>query len=329
MRTVTIKDVARQANVSASTVSLVLRNSPLVASRTIAKVREAIRTLGYVYNRGAANLRSRRTETIGLIISEITNPFYAEMVAGIDAVLDRSDWIAFIANTAESPVRQDRFIQRIREQGVDGVILTAAEGTTPDVVEQLRAWRLPCVQTLRQVAGNTGDYVGPDYRMGLGLAVQHLVNQGYRRIAYIGGARKTSASRERLAGFRDSMALHGMEPGPIVPCAATREYGAQAIRDLLAAADPPTAAICYNDITAFGVLHGLAELGRKPGSDFGVVGFDDIAESALGHPALTTIAVEPHQIGEQAAKLLLRRIADGQGRPERIILPPRLIIRET
>ncbi len=329
MQKVTVKDVARQANVSPSTVSLVLRNSPLVAEKTNDLVREAIQALGYVYNRGAANLRSRKTQTIGLIISEITNPFYAEMVAGIDAVLDRCDRIAFIANTAESLTRQDRFIQRIREQGVDGVILTAAEGTGAEVIERLHSWGMPCVQALRQVTGKTGDYVGPDYRMGLALAVQHLVNLGHQRIAYIGGARKTSATRERMAGFRDSLARHGIEPGPIVPCIATREFGARAIRDLLASENPPTAAICYNDITAFGVTHGLADLGRKPGQDFGVIGFDNIAEAALGRPALTTIAIEPQQIGEQAATLLLRRIENPGGRAERIILPPRLIIRDT
>ncbi|MDZ4133970.1 MAG: substrate-binding domain-containing protein, partial [Paracoccaceae bacterium] len=272
---------------------------------------------------------SRKTHTIGLVISEITNPFYAEMVAGIDAVLDRCDRIAFIANTDESITRQDRFIQRIREQGVDGIILTAAEGTGAEVIERLRSWRMPCVQALRQVSGNDADYVGPDYRMGLGLAVQHLVNLGHRRIAYIGGARKTSATRERMAGFRESMARHGIEPGPIVPCIATREYGARAIRDLLATQEPPTAAVCYNDITAFGVIHGLLELGRKPGQDFGVIGFDNIAEAALGRPALTTVAIEPQQIGEQAATLLLRRIENPDGGAERIILPPRLIIRDT
>jgi LacI family transcriptional regulator len=329
MRKVTVKDVARQAKVSPSTVSLVLRNSPLVADKTLEEVRSAIQTLGYIYNRGAANLRSRQSQTIGLIVCEITNPFYAELVAGIDNVLDRSGWIAFIANTSESPTRQDRFIQRIREQNVDGIVLVAAEGTDPEVVEQISAWGLPCVQALRHLGGNSGDYVGPDYRMGLGLAVQHLVNNGHRRIAYIGGARKTSATRERLDGYRNSLAQHNLEAGPIVSCPATRENGARAIRELLGTGMPPTAAICYNDVVAFGVVQGLLEAGRQPGRDFGVVGFDNIAEAALSRPALTTIAVAPQQIGEEAANLLLRRIENAHGRTERIILPPRLIIRDT
>lgn len=329
MGKVTVKDVARQANVSPSTVSLVLRNSPLVAAETLGQVRAAIDSLGYVYNRGAANLRTRQSQTIGLIVCEITNPFYAELVAGIDAVMDSRGWIAFIGNSAESPMRQERFIARLREQNVDGIILTAAEGTQPELLGRLRAWGLPCVEALRHVGRQGGDYVGPDYSLGLSMAVQHLVNSGHRRIAYIGGARKTSATRERLAGYRDGLARLAIEPGPIVSCPATRENGWRAIRELLAAPAPPTAAICYNDIVGFGVVQGLIEAGRTPGADFGVVGFDNIAEAALSRPALTTVAVQPSQIGEEAATLLLRRIEDPDGRPERIILPPRLVIRDT
>lgn len=329
MRKLTLKDIARQADVSPSTVSLVLRESPLVAEATRTKVRATMEELGYVYNRGAANLRSRRSKTIGLVVCEITNPFYAELVAGIDTVMDRSGWIAFLANSSESPERQDRFIQRIREQNADGIILAAAEGTEPAIIAQLRAWKLPCVQALRRVGDEAGDYVGPDYRMGVSLAVEHLIGLGHKRIAYIGGARRTSALRERLAGFRNAMKRHGLDPEPVISCPATREQGAKAIRDLLLLPDPPTAAVCYNDIIAFGVILGLLEAGKQPGVDFNLVGFDNIAEAALSRPALTTIAVEPRQIGQEVAELVLRRIADPDGRPEQVILPPRLIIRDT
>ncbi len=279
--------------------------------------------------RGAANLRSRRSKTIGLVVCEITNPFYAEMVAGIDTVMDRNGWISFLANSSESAERQARFIQRIREQNADGIILTAAEGTEPEIVSQLRAWRMPFVQALRRIGDDAGDYVGPDYRLGMSLAVEHLIALGHKRIAFIGGARRTSALRERLAGYRHAMKRHGMEPEPVFSCPATREQGVKVIREALAMRDPPTAAICYNDVIAFGVILGLLEAGRQPGTDFNLVGFDNIAEAALSRPALTTIAVEPRQIGEEVAELILRRIADPTGRPEQVILPPRLIIRDT
>jgi LacI family transcriptional regulator len=329
MRKLTLKDIARHADVSPSTVSLVLRDSPLVAEATRNKIRATMEELGYVYNRGAANLRSRRSKTIGLVVCEITNPFYAEMVADIDTVMDRNGWISFLANSSESPERQARFIQRIREQNADGIILTAAEGTEPEIVSQLRAWRIPFVQALRRIGDESGDYVGPDYRLGMSLAVEHLIGLGHKRIAFIGGARRTSALRERLAGYRNAMKRHGLEPEPIFSCPATREQGVKAIREALAMREPPTAAICYNDVIAFGVILGLLETGRQPGTDFNLVGFDNIAEAALSRPALTTIAVEPRQIGQEVAELILRRIADPTGRPEQVILPPRLIIRDT
>jgi LacI family transcriptional regulator len=329
MRKLTLKDIAKQAQVSPSTVSLVLRDSPLVAEATRSKIRATMEELGYVYNRGAANLRSQRSKTIGVVVCEITNPFYAEMVAGIDTVMDQNGWIAFLANSSESPERQARFIQRIREQNADGIILTAAEGTAPEIASQLRAWRIPFVQALRRIGDESADYVGPDYRLGMSLAVEHLIGLGHKRIAFMGGARRTSALRERLTGYRSAMKRHGLDPEPVFSCPATREQGVKAIREALAMRDPPTAAICYNDVIAFGVILGLLEAGRQPGTDFNLVGFDNIAEAALSRPALTTIAVEPRQIGQEVAELILRRIADPTGRPEQVILPPRLIIRDT
>jgi LacI family transcriptional regulator len=329
MRKLTLKDIAKQAQVSPSTVSLVLRDSPLVAEATRSKIRATMEELGYVYNRGAANLRSQRSKTIGLVVCEITNPFYAEMVAGIDTVMDQNGWITFLANSSESPERQARFIQRIREQNADGIILTAAEGTEPEIAAQLRAWRIPFVQALRRIGDESADYVGPDYRLGMSLAVEHLIGLGHKRIAFMGGARRTSALRERLTGYRSAMKRHGLDPEPVFSCPATREQGVKVIREALAMRDPPTAAICYNDVIAFGVILGLLEAGRQPGTDFNLVGFDNIAEAALSRPALTTIAVEPRQIGQEVAELILRRIADPTGRPEQVIIAPRLIIRDT
>ena len=139
------------AGVSPATVSLVLRNSPLVARPTRERVQSSIDALGYVYDRAAANLRARLTHTIGLVVCEITNPFYAELTAGIDDALDRAGWVAFLANTAESPARQDRFIERMREHRVDGLLLSPAEGTDPDIVERLHAAGMPVVQMLRRL----------------------------------------------------------------------------------------------------------------------------------------------------------------------------------
>jgi LacI family transcriptional regulator len=327
---VTLKEIAQHAGVSPATVSLVLRDSPLVAKPTRKRIQASIDTLGYVYDRSAANLRTRSTQTIGLIVCEITNPFYAELTAGIDGALDRAGWVAFLANTAESPARQDRFIERMREQRVDGLLLSPAEGTDVDTIERLHRYGLPVVQMLRRVGKREADFVGPDFRLGMTLATEHLIRLGHKRIAYVGGGRRTSPVRDRGVGYRETMTRYGLPVGPIVGCLPTREAGAAAVGSLLRGkASDPTAVLCYNDVCAFGFLLGLTDKGLKAGSDCAVVGFDDIEEAAYCRPALTTVAIGPRQLGEESASLLLRRIKAPNGAAENVILPPRLIIRSS
>lgn len=325
----TLKDLADRAGVSRSTVSLVLRDSPLVARATRARVQAAIAAVGYIYDRGAAGLRTGVSQTVGLVVSEITNPFYAELTAGIDTVLDRAGWIAFLANTGDSPARQERFIQRMREQKADGIILCPAEGTAPELLLRLAACGMPSVQILRRVGTLAADYVGPDYRLGMALAVEHLCAAGHTRIGYIGGIRQISAVRERLAGLRDSLARHGLTALPLTVCGSSRAQAAALVAGLLRRADAPTALICYNDVIALGVLAGLQRLGVRPGADVAVIGFDNISECATSVPALSTVATGPGEIGAVAADLLLRRIADPASPPEQILMPPRLVVRET
>lgn len=329
-RNVTLSDVAAHAGVSRSTVSLVLRGSTLIAPATRDKVLGSIKDLHYVYNRGAALLRSGRSHTVGLLVCQITEPFYAELTDGVDAALDRAGWIAFLGNSAESPARQDRFVERLREHNVDGIILCPVAGTSPALIERLRRWRLPCVQTLRSV-GRDDDFVAADNRRGVALATEHLIRLGHRRIVFIGGANRTTVARDRIGGYRAAMRRHGLAVGErdIVRCASTRQAGAAAIAALLAERPAPTAAVCYNDVIALGVMIGLHDRGLRAGKDFAVVGFDDIGEAAMWRPALTTVAVEARQIGQAAAELLLRRIAAPDGKRERIILPSRLVVRES
>ena len=326
----TVKDIARHAGVSTATVSLVLRNSPLVAAATRAGVKSSIDSLGYVYHRAAANLRTRLTHTVGLVICEITNPFYAELAAGIDDALDQAGWVAFVANTAESPARQSRFIARMREHRVDGILLAPAEGTAADVVDDLNRNGIPVVQMLRRVGGRSADYVSADFRLGMTLAAEHLIRLGNKRIAFVGGARRVSPARDRTEAFRAVLRRFGLPLGPIVNCLPTREGGAAAVAQLFQdKSTAPTAIVCHNDLCALGVLLGLADLGLAPGRGAAVVGFDNIPEGAMHRPALTTVAIGAREIGEESARLLLRRIKAPEGSPESIILPPKLIIRES
>jgi LacI family transcriptional regulator len=326
----TLNDIARDAGVSRATVSLVLRNSPLVARPTRERVQSSMSSLGYVYDRAAANLRARHTHTIGLIVCEITNPFYAELTAGIDEVLDRAGWVAFLANTAESPARQDRFIERMREHRVDGLLLSPAEGTDPAIVERIAGFGLPMVQMLRRLGRGRADHVGADFRLGMTLAAEHLIRLGHRRIAFVGGGRHASPARDRAHAYRETLARYGLPMGPVVNCLPTREEGERAVALLLRGRpDDPTAILCFNDVCASGVLVALADRGLAAGRDCAVIGFDNIPEAAHYRPALTTIEIGARQIGQEAANLLLRRIKAPSGAPENVVLPPRLIIRSS
>ena len=324
-----MRDVAAHAGVSKSTVSLVLRGSELVAETTRERVHDAMRDIGYVYNRGAATMRAARTDMVALVVPQIDNPFFGEVTAGADEALDRAGFVSFLANTSETPARQDRFLERMREHNIDGVIICPANGTKSELIRRLNAWGIPCVQAMRHVFVKGADYVAPDFRLGMTMAIDHLYRLGHRKIAFIGGAFPVSVTKERHAGFRRALRRHGLREDLIYPCSSNFRGGASAIERLFDDGEEVTAVICFNDIVAMGVEAALAERGIRVGRDFAVVGWDNIAEAGVASPALTTVATDPRQIGEEAAQLLIRRISDPRGGPDRVILPPRLIVRDS
>jgi LacI family transcriptional regulator len=324
----TLTDVATRAGVSRATVSLVLRDSPLVAESTRVKVRSILDELGYVYNRSAASMRSARSRTVGLLIPGLSNPFFAELAAGVDQVLDEAGLALFLADSNEAVAKQERVILRMREHGADGIIICPAVGTAKELISRLNAWSFPVVQALRHVSP-LGDYASADYEIGMDRATEHLIRLGHRRIAFVGGEHMHSAYRERRDGFVACMRRHDLLPDPILKTPLTRQAGIDAVYMLLEQDEPVTAAICFNDVVAFGMLLGLSDRGLEAGVDLAVIGFDDVAESSLSRPPLTTVATMPNQIGQDAARLLLRRIAHPHDPPERVILPTRLVVRNS
>ena len=327
---VRLKDVAAHAGVSRATVSLVLRKSPLVKAETRAKVEEAMAGLGYVYNRSAANLRSGASRTVGLVLCEIITPNFAQFTAGIDEVLGTEGYMAFIGNAAEDAARQREVLVRMQEHGVDGLVVVASENTRADALEEGACARIPCVLAQRRVEGFPADYVGPDYGAGMELITEHLIALGHRNIAFIGGVRRIAPLAERMAGFHRALRRHKLKSGPVVPCAVIeRSSGYAAARELLAKGEIPSAIVCYNDVVALGVMLALDERGLVPGRDVAVVGCDDVDEAGLHRPALTTFTTDPRVVGREAARLLLRRIAHPDRPRDEIIVPPRLVIRQS
>jgi len=201
----TILDIARHAGVSKSTVSLVLQGSGLIRTETANRVRKAIDEVGYVYNRGAANLRKAHSNVVGMVINDLTNPFFAELAVGIERVFQAAGIVPFIANTAENPVRQEEVLKSLMEQGVAGLIVSPARGTRAGAFDRLREAGIPVVLAMRRLPESGIPAIAPDNRKGAALAAGHLIGKGHRRIAFFGGYPDLVVYLDRLAGYRDAL----------------------------------------------------------------------------------------------------------------------------
>ena len=254
-RNVTIVDIARAAGVSRASVSLVLRDAPGVGAEVRARVRQVMQDLGYVYNRGAANLRKSRSSVVGMIINDLTNPFAAELAVGIERGLSMAGYVPFMANTAESVVRQAEVARSMREHGAVGLIVCPAFGTDADELTQISGG-LPIVQAIRRIAGARIASASSENEQGARRAAQHLLLLGHRRIAFLGGRNLTVVREERLSGFRAALAEQGIpvDPSLAIESAPTRMGGVDAMTAALNLPEPPTAVLCFNDVVAFGAM---------------------------------------------------------------------------
>ncbi len=329
----TIQDIAVAAGVSKSTVSLVLQNSPSIKLDTATKVREAVVALGYVYNQGAAMLRGKRSTTIGMVINDLTNPFFVELLVAIERVLARSGYTTLMAHTAENADTQARVLQSMREQNVAGLIVSPALGTPTELATEIQSWDIPLVLVMRPL-GDDVDTVGVDNRVGFALATEHLIEQGHTRIAFIGTRTGSVVANQRIAGYMATMQKHALPAPPhwLIDVELTPNGGREAVRTLYAMKQRPTAVVCYNDQVAIGVLHELDTMGKRAGQALAVVGCDNIMAAEHTNPPLTTLAVGADKLGTIASEILLKRLnSAAQTRPSPVqhFGTPQLIVRES
>ena len=329
-RKVTLKDVADAANVSTATASLVLRDSPRISAPTVRRVLDAVESLGYVYNQRAASLRTQRSFTIGLIIKDVSNPFNAELTSGAEAHLTKEGYSLLLATTGDAMEPQNRLTRTMLERDVDGLILSPSRGTPLDALRKLMRY-CPLALLSPYYPDLQADCVGMDDEAGTARAIEHLVAQGHRRIAFVGGFEETGTRQMRLRSYQGTLRRHGIacDPDLVIASPVSRQGGYDAARQLLDLPQPPAAAFCFGDVIAFGFMLGLRAAGIEPGRDFGVTGFDNVAESSLWQPALTTVATDATAMGEQAARLMLRRLAEPDLPVQRVIMPSWLVARES
>jgi DNA-binding LacI/PurR family transcriptional regulator len=341
---VTLLDVARHCGVSRATVSLVLNDSPLVASKTRDRVRQAMVELGYVYNRAAASLRTRHSDAIGVVLTNITNPYFAEFAAGLQDTLTSSGTVPLLAVSGEDRALQHRLVKSLVERNVDGIVLVPAHGTVPGDLPDLLG--TPLVLLARRLNGMAADYVGAENRDGGYAAAEHLYSHGCRRIAFVGGFADSSAREERAAGVAEFLNDHGLtlNADHSVVCEPARPQAREAALRLLTAdpdVDGPNidgpdvdgsnidGIVCFSDVVAFGVLDAIADSGRGIGSDVRVIGFDDVHDAGLNRPSLSSVAVPARETGRRAGQLVLDRAAGSTQPTVREEFPTKLQPRET
>jgi LacI family transcriptional regulator len=324
----TIIDVAIRAGVSKSTVSLVLQQSPLVKSETRADIRRAMAELGYVYNRAAANLRSANAGLIGLVINDLRNPFFTEFATSLQMALSARGYATVIANTDEDPAHQSQVVSAMLEHGVAALIVSPAYGDETAFDAIARA-NVPALQVLRQVADSARfPFAAPDYPTGSRLATEHLLAQGARHIAFVGGLEGRAVTQARMSGYLAALAEQDRAP-LYLPGRPGRAFGREAAHRLAHNQPEVDAVLAFNDLTALGLLTGCTELARKVGTDIKVVGFDDIEDCATAFPALTSVRCDIAGFGRQMADTMLAWLEDDQRPPPKTVTPVTLIPRSS
>jgi LacI family transcriptional regulator len=330
MARVTIRDVARAVGVSEATVSNALADKPIVTPATKARVRQAAEELGYHVSPIARALRTGMTGTVGIVVSNLANPFYADILLGISSVLTPRGYQTIICNTESRPELQSWHVAQLLRHMVDGLLLLSFSSETEDTTRALKAG-VPLVALWRRPGGREATFVGMDDATAMNTALEHLWSLGHRRIGLLRAHAASSPSDARQSAFTGFLAQRGVAPDPRLVGGGdiSIEGGRDATRRLLDLAAPPTAIIATSDLMALGTTMALAERGLGVPEAVSVVGFEDTFVAGLPQIQLTTVSVPRREIGERAAELLLERILDPAQPVRDVVLPPGFQIRGT
>jgi DNA-binding LacI/PurR family transcriptional regulator len=307
MTPISIKDIARAAQVSHSTVSRALRNSPLVNSETRALIQKIADEKGYTVSAVGRSLATRRTNTIGVVVTTIADPFASEVVSGVEEFALVNNYSIILVASQADPARELRAVQSFQERRVDGVMVLASRiGAL--YLPMLSEMQVPIVLVNSHHPGGSVYSVGIDNAGGARLAIRHLLELGHTRIAYIGDRFGFQSDMERITGYRETIEEAGLnfEPELVAHGDGTPESGRNAMLRLLSLAQPPTAVFCYNDREAIGVMRAARERNLRLPEDLSVVGFDDLFLAAFTDPPLTTVQQPKREMGAQAGEILLQ-----------------------
>lgn len=327
---VRIKDVAQFANVSSATVSRVLSNKGQIRDSTREKVLEAINTLGYKPSRVARSLRVRSSQIIGLIISDIQNPFFTSLVRAVEDVAHQNGYAIFLCNSDEHIEKEALYIDLMIAEQVAGVIITTTQEAGSPCKKLLEA-NIPLVSIDRRVFDCEVDTVVLDNVRGAYEVVNHLIGFGHERIGVIIGSQTMTTGRERYEGYLSALTEHGIQPEPALIRFGppTSKTGYEMANALLSLDPPPTAIFTGNNLITIGALHAIQEKNLAIPDDISLVAFDDPEWASIIQPRLTVVAQPTYELGQIAATLVLKRIKDAGDPCETVVLPPEVRIRES
>ena len=330
-KVVTLADVARHAGVSAKTVSNVVNDWPYVSEEMRQKVKAAINELGYRPSALARSLATGRSNTIGVVLPDISNPFFGQAVRGCEDALNEAGYSIFLCNTDESIAKERYYLETLSGRGVDGLILWGSRAVGASLAEVV-ANGMPLITVDSSAEGfyNNATYVTVDNARGATLATRHLIKQGRRRIGHLAGPALRQTAMRRKAGYRDALAEAGLpyDPCLVIDGAPSIRGGYRAAIQLLKTRRPD-ALFCYNDLMAVGAGVACRQLDLSIPRDVALVGFDDIVIAALVTPALTTVRIAQYELGKLTSQLLLERLQNKNLPPKSVLVPVELQVRNS
>jgi DNA-binding LacI/PurR family transcriptional regulator len=324
-----IKDIARMAQVSHPTVSRALRNSPLVNPQTAEKIRKIASEAGYQASAVARGLVMRRTRTVGLVVTSIADPFISGVVRGVEQTARDLGYSVMLADSNADPVREQKIVQSFAEQRLDGIIVTSSR-VGALYLPMLEAMRVPIMLINNQYPGAFVHAVMIRNVEGARATVNHLIQLGHRRIAYLGDQFGYQSDVERMSGYREALgaATIPFQAELVVHGDSRTEAAIGAMGRLLDLQEPPTAVCCYNDMTALGAIHAIHARRLRVPEDVSVTGFDDLFFAPYLQPPLTTVRQPVHRMGQLAMENLVKLIS-GEESVAHVKVDAELVIRQS
>ncbi len=326
----TIHDVAKRAGVAPITVSRVINNSGYASDETRRRVEEAAAELGYVPNRMARGLRTKRSNTLALVLSDITNPFFTTVARGVEDAASAAGYTVTFCNTDEDAEKEKRYLDLLIQQQVDGILLVPAHGTA-DMVEYVQKHDTPVVVLDRRLSESKADVVRCDSEGGAYQLTQLLLGLGHRRIALLGGPQGASTAEDRQAGYHRAMAEADQDVAGLEQCGFfTQESGYAMAKEAVTRSPRPTALFAANNFIAIGALKALLDSDLAVPEDVALVGFDDLPPALVTFPFLTVAAQPAYEMAQKGAELLLARMAGGESQAyQEIVLQTEVIVRRS